>query len=265
MNMAVSPAKKLKNKFLNGIDQADSVTIDPHKGLFVPYPSSYILFKRRDVLSFFSKHPEETRDEDIWELGLITPFYGSRGFESLSLWMLISIMGIDGIAQAVEYRSKIAKYTEELIENSGFFIKLNKMDFYRMAFVYCPNKIHDYLVKFGDKLSQQQKDDILNLINKYDREINQKLYKNGEVCLDKYSLFDIGDKVHLGDDKKFLVMAITVGNPLYTEKTMKLSLDKLFNDSKKLVPLFEKEFLNIIDNKTCNKDYCHDIGGPAGW
>ncbi|OGD61187.1 hypothetical protein A3A71_01155 [Candidatus Berkelbacteria bacterium RIFCSPLOWO2_01_FULL_50_28] len=258
-------SKKMKKQFLSRIEQADSVTIDPHKGLFVPYPSSYILFKRRDVLSFFSKHPEETKDKNIWELGLITPFYGSRGFESLSLWMLISVMGTDGIAQVVEYRSKIAKYTEELIESADLFIGMNKMDFYRMAFVYCPKRIREYLVKFGDKLSQPQKVDICNLINRYDREINQKLYTGGEVCLDKYSLYDVGNKVRLGDDKKFLVMAITIGNPLFTEETMKKALNKLFNDAKKLVPLFEKDFLDIINSKTRREKHCRDFGGPAGW
>jgi glutamate/tyrosine decarboxylase-like PLP-dependent enzyme len=258
-------SEEMKKKLLNGIEKADSVSIDPHKGLFLPYPSSYVLFKKRDTLTTFSKHPEETRDKNIWELCLITPFYGSRGFESLGLWMMISVMGTKGIGEVVEYRSRIAKYAEKIIEDSGLFVKLNDMDFYRMAFVYCPDKFHKYLIKCGGKLSQKQKEDITDLINRYGYKVNQKLYEAGEVCLDKYNLHDVGNKLNLNIEKKFLVMAITVGNPLYTKASMETSLNKVFKEAKKIVPEFEKEFMLIIKEKhSITEEFC-DMGGPAGW
>ncbi len=256
---------QMKKKFLNGIERADSVSIDPHKGLFLPYPSSYILFKKRDTLTIFSKHPEETKDKNIWELCLITPFYGSRGFESLSLWMLISVMGTKGIGEVVEYRSIIARYAERLIDNSGLFVKLNDMDFYRMAFVFCPEKFHNYLIKYGSKLDQKQKESITDLINRYGCEVNQKLYRAGEVCLDKYSLYDVGNKLNLNIEEKFLVIAITAGNPLYTKASMKTSLNKLFKEAEKMIPKFEKEFILIVKEKHSIAEKLCDIGGPAGW
>lgn len=257
-------SKKFKRKFLKGIEKADSVSIDPHKGLFLPYPSSYVLFKKRDILTMFSKHPEETKDENIWDLGLITPFYGSRGFESLSLWMLISVMGIEGIKKVVEYRNRIAKYTEKLIEKSGLFVKLNDMDFYRMAFVYCPKRFHNYLKKYGSKLTRKQRENILDLINRYGYKINQKLYETGELCLDKYSLYDVGNKLNLNLEEKLLVMAIAIGNPLHTKISIKSSLDKLFKEAKKLVPAFENEFIIKIKEKPLVEKF-YSMGGPAGW
>jgi glutamate/tyrosine decarboxylase-like PLP-dependent enzyme len=257
-------SEKMKKKLLSGIEKADSISIDPHKGLFLPYLSSYILFKQRGVLSFFSKHPEETQEKDIWELCLITPFYGSRGFESLSLWMMISILGKKGIGETIEYRDRIAKYAENLIEKSGLFIKLNDMEFYRMAFVYCPDKFYRYLVKHGNNLNEKQKKNIVDLMNRYGYKLNQGLYVSGEVCLDKYNLHDVGNKLNLNTKDKFLVMAITIGNPLYTKLSMKNSLGKVFNEAKKITSDFEKEFLLIINECSVAEKFC-DIGGPAGW
>lgn len=74
---------------LEGICLADSVSIDPHKGLFLAYPSSYVIFKEPADMTLFSRYPNQVRQDGIFDLGLITPFYGSRGFESMKLWLLI--------------------------------------------------------------------------------------------------------------------------------------------------------------------------------
>ena len=45
-------SNKLKHK-LKGIELADSVTLDPHKVLMVPYPNSIVLFKNTKDYVFF--------------------------------------------------------------------------------------------------------------------------------------------------------------------------------------------------------------------
>src|SRR3989344_4807648 len=242
-------SEKLKKKFLKGIEKSDSVSIDPHKSLFVPYPSSFVLFKKRDILTMFTRYPEKAREGQIWDLGFITPFYGSRGFESLSFWMLIKIMGIKGIKNTIEYRNGLAKYAEKLIEESGLFVKLNEMDFYRMAFVYCPKDIHNWLKNNGKIISQEQKEKILNLINKYTHKINQTLYEAGAVCLDEYSLHDMGNRIKLYTKERFLVMAITMGNPLYTKTSIRNSLGILFKKAKKEEKYFKNDFKNLFSGK----------------
>ncbi|MFH1586091.1 MAG: pyridoxal-dependent decarboxylase [archaeon] len=258
-------SKKLKEKLMKGIERADSITIDPHKGLFITYPSSFVLFKRRDTLIMFTRYPEKASDEKVWDLGLITPFYGSRGFESLSFWMLIKIMGIKGIQEAVEYRSDLAKYAERLIEETGMFVKLNEMDFYRLAFVYCPKDVHDWLKENGEKLTKKQKEKITNLINEYDHRMNQKLYESGKLCLDEYGIHDVDNRASIHNmEDRLLAMAITVGNPLYTEESIKRALGMLFKEAEKNIESFKNDFKKALIDKSVSTQY-DIIKGPAGW
>lgn len=258
-------SKKLKSKYLFGIEQADSVTIDPHKGLFVPYPSSYILFKERSTLTMFSRYKEECFDGSMWDLGFITPFYGSRGFESLSLWLLIKIMGKKGISETIEYRLKIAKFAEKIIKENEDFITLNEIDIYRMAFIFCPNYIQKYIKLNSGKIIDKKAKEIKNLIDKYNHAINQCLYESGKLCLDEYRLHDAGDKVGLGIEDRYLVFAISLGNPLFTEETIKKSLNILFKKARKIKIKMLAEFNNIIFLKNNSSKTVDYKSGPAGW
>jgi len=261
-------SKKLKSQHLEGISQADSVTIDPHKGLFVTYPSSYVLFKKRSTLTMFSRYQNECYDGNSWDLGFITPFFGSRGFESLGLWLFIKVMGVKAIGETIEYRDKIAKYAEKLIIDSNYFVTLNKMDFYRMTFVFCPKVIHEYIIKYANSLDDGEKQKIRNLIDKYNHIINQDLYESGHLCLDEYKLHDVGNKVGLGVKDRFIVFAITIGNPLYTEESMTNSLNILFKKAKIVERKIITDFFKIVKSKKNAFNYDnpnkHTLG-PAGW
>jgi L-2,4-diaminobutyrate decarboxylase len=261
-------SEKLKSQYLEGIDQADSVAIDPHKGLFVTYPSSYILFKERNTLSMFSRYQKECYDGSSWDLGFLTPFFGSRGFESLGLWLFIKIMGTGGMEKTIEYRDKVAKFAEKLIIDSGYFITLNKMDFYRMAFVFFPKTLREYIDKHANDLDDEKKQKIRELINKYDHIINQDLYESGNLCLDEYKLHDVGNKVGLGTADRFTVFAVTIGNPLYTKKTITKSMNFLFKKAKAVKKNMVTDFLNIVESKknTSNHNDSQEHAlGPAGW
>lgn len=261
-------SNRLKKKYLKGINLSDSVTIDPHKGLFVTYPSSYVLFKDRKTLTTFSRYEKECYEGNVWDLGFITPFFGSRGFESLNLWLFIKSIGKKGLEETVEYREKIARYAEKLVLESGFFVTLNKMDFYRMAFIFCPKIIHEYIQKYGSSFSNIQIQKIRNLIDNVNHKINQCLYESGKLCLDEYKLHDVGNVVGLGTDDRFTVFAITIGNPLYTEKSIKHSLSILFKESRKEKKRMIEKFFKIIRSNCDSYDEYKNKNlpfGPAGW
>ncbi len=252
-------AKKLKNQYLKWIETSDSVTIDPHKWLFLPYSSSYVIFKRRDILTQFSRYEEECKSWNSRDLGYITPFLWSRWFDSLPIRLMIKTMWIKWIEKEILHRYNISKYWESLINNSGFFIPLNKMELYRMAFVYCPKKIKTCLKKHLDKKAEIQK-----LISQYTHKINQKLYVEWNVCLDEYKLHDVANNVGLSIDDRYTVMAISSWNPLTTKKSIKESLMVLFDEAKKEETNFINDFNNIInfDQNVIWKNY---NTWPAGW
>lgn len=181
-------------RHLAGIERADSVPLDPHKGLFTPYPSSYVVFRERGVLTHFSRHGEAVLEDGCWDLGLIMPFLGSRGFESLSTWMLLKHVGVEALGALVESRQALVRYLDRRLEESGLFVRLNDVDFYRLAFVCCPPRVRAAL----KALSGERRERAVRVISEYTSLLNAALYRDGRVCFDEHTLIDLGDRVGLG-------------------------------------------------------------------
>jgi aromatic-L-amino-acid/L-tryptophan decarboxylase len=111
---------ELKNDF-QGIDQADSIAIDPHKWLYSPLEAGCILVKDRAVLSdAFSFHPTyynfdgiEEPQTNFYEQGL----QNSRGFRALKVWLTFRHLGADGHAQLIREDIRLAKRLHALLFN----------------------------------------------------------------------------------------------------------------------------------------------------
>lgn len=249
---------------LAGIEKADSVSLDPHKGLFSPYPLSFVMFKKRDTLTQFTRYEKEVREGLAWDLGYIAPFYGSRGFESLKLWLMIKALGLKGLEKIINDRQDLAATTSDMIVKSGYFSIFNEMSFYRMVFIYYPEAIKYIISRL--KTSPEQKMKIKSVIDEYTHKINEELYTSGELCLDEFKLHDLGNFTGLNTDDRFVVMSITMGNPKQTIKTVRKSLQKLFNLCEKCLPEFMGRVMDIL-NENGKHEVINKKGlyGPAGW
>lgn len=256
-------SKKYK-KMLCGIELADSVSLDPHKGLFSPYPISFILFKKRDTLVQFTRYEEKVREGLSWDLGYINPFFGSRGFESLKIWLLIKTLGIKVIGKIIDDRQILAKYCFNLISNSKYFCILNDMDFYRMTFVYYPYKVKKYVD--SHRLSIEQKQSIKKVIDEFTHKINEALYTSGSLCLDEFQLHDLGNFTGLDPVDRFVIMSVTMGNPKQTKVSIKKSLGKLLGKARIEENSFRERVEEIVrSNKTQVGKTTENLHGPAGW
>ncbi len=247
-------SKTLKDKYLKGIESADSVTIDPHKGLFATYPSSYVLFKDRGKLIGYSRHVDMVKRDDVWDWGLVTPFLCSRGFESLKTWFTIKKLGITNIGKIVEHRNKLMKYIESQLNAMTDFITLNDVDLYRLTFVFCPIELR---LAF-EKLEPKEKQEMVGIVKDITHRLCAQLYESNTVCIDEHTLEDVGNRVGLGKDQKYNVMAISVGNPMMTIQDVDKSIEQL----RKVAEVMKKE-IAMKSTSTKIKDYI--IGGPAGW
>lgn len=81
-----------------GVDQADSVVVNPHKWLLVPSDCSVLFTRHPEVLrAAFTLVPEYLRTDDAAEhLSDYGPALGRR-FRSLKLWAVLRCYGRDGI------------------------------------------------------------------------------------------------------------------------------------------------------------------------
>ena len=91
---------------LAGLPQADSVTLDPHKGLFIPYGTGAVLVRDGEALR--AAHAEtasympENQGEEFYDPHQYGPDL-SRGFPGLRVWLAFKLYG------AARYRAALAE------------------------------------------------------------------------------------------------------------------------------------------------------------
>ena len=86
---------------IEGSDHADSLVINPHKGLFVPLDLSVLYCRQMEVLrQAFSLVPEYLRTDEGDEVKNFMD-YGpqlGRRFRALKLWFVMRYFGVEGLA-----------------------------------------------------------------------------------------------------------------------------------------------------------------------
>lgn len=106
----------------NGIEKADSITIDPHKWLFSPYDCGAVIYKDPELAK--AAHSQEGSYLDIFNDEGATGFNPSdyqiqltRRVRGLPLWFSLAMHGTDRYKWAVEMGIKLAILAGELIED----------------------------------------------------------------------------------------------------------------------------------------------------
>ncbi len=96
---------KYKNLF-EGIQEADSIALDPHKWLYAPLEAGCILIKNpQHLIDTFSSHPvyynfsnqDDEPSMNYYEYG----FQNSRGFRALKVWMALQQVGKNGYIEMI--------------------------------------------------------------------------------------------------------------------------------------------------------------------
>ena len=108
---------------LKGIEQADSLSLDPHKWLFQPYEAGCLLLRdRRQLWECFHILPEYLKDTTPAEEEINFYDYGiqlTRGFRALKLWLSLKVFGLENFRKAVERGVELAEEAERMLRRSG--------------------------------------------------------------------------------------------------------------------------------------------------
>lgn len=105
-----------------GLEQVDSITLDSHKWLNVPYESGVFLTRHIDVLfdSCDVPAPYLASDGDKYEF-MSLGIENSRRFRALPVWMTLLTYGQEGIASWVKRNIECAKLLASMIKDSPNF------------------------------------------------------------------------------------------------------------------------------------------------
>jgi glutamate/tyrosine decarboxylase-like PLP-dependent enzyme len=103
---------------LDGLGRADSVTLDPHKWLFVPFECGCLLARDpRKLEEAFSVHPEYLTDVRARDQDVNFADHGeqlTRSSHALKIWLSVQYFGVSQIREAIARGIHRAEYAERL-------------------------------------------------------------------------------------------------------------------------------------------------------
>lgn len=104
---------------LRGLDRADSIVLDPHKGLFLPYGTGALLVRERETLrKAFTLQanymPTASEDADFWDFHDLGPEL-SRPARGLRLWLPLKMHGVGAFRDALDEKLDLALDAQERV------------------------------------------------------------------------------------------------------------------------------------------------------
>ena len=104
---------------LDGLHRADSVTLDPHKWLFVPFECGCLLVRNpRHLADVYRIYPEYLRDAESAGEEINFADYGeqlTRYSRALKIWLSVGYFGTDAIAAAIDHGMDLAQCAERYV------------------------------------------------------------------------------------------------------------------------------------------------------
>lgn len=162
---------------LDGIGRADSLTLDPHKWLYVPFECGCLL--ARDPASLanaFSVHPEYLQDVRARESEVNFADYGeqlTRYARALKVWFSVQYFGTAAIAAAQERAMSLADVAEGVVRASENMEVLSPAQFGILCF-----RVHP-----------RGTDDVTTL-NELNERVNEAVNRSGFVLMSSTRLRD---------------------------------------------------------------------------
>jgi aromatic-L-amino-acid decarboxylase len=180
---------------MDGVTDADSVVVNPHKWLFVPLDFSTLYTRHPHLLrQVFSLVPEYLRgDAEQAEINYMD--YGiqlGRRFRALKAWMVFSAFGEAGLVVRIREHIRLARLFASWVENDA--------DFELLA------PVHMGVVCFRAFCEEESVDGLLEKTNDLNRAVVKSVNATGRAYL-TYTV--LGEKVAL---------RVAMGNVLTTER-----------------------------------------------
>lgn len=175
---------------LAGMEQSDSLTMDPHKGLFMTLGTGALLVRNRDHLlsayhsrAHYLEGAEITSITDTLSPADLSPEL-TRPFRGLRLWLALKLTGVAPFRAALEEKLLLARHFYEGLQRLDGFVAGPPPDLSVVTFRYLPSR--------GDANEFNQK--LIQAIQQDGRIFLSSTQINGEVIL---RLTVLGFRTHL--------------------------------------------------------------------
>jgi aromatic-L-amino-acid decarboxylase len=131
-------------KLLPGLERADSIVLDPHKGLFIPYGTGCLLVRDSQAL----RRAHQSGADYLQDLQLpdgavsfadVSPEL-SRDFRGLRVWLPFKLFGVDAFRDNLREKLELARWAHAELAATPGFECLDEPQLSVVAFRYRPRR-----------------------------------------------------------------------------------------------------------------------------
>jgi glutamate decarboxylase len=225
-------ATLLSNKYrplLKGIEQADSVTIDAHKQMYVPMGAGLVIFKDPASVSAIEHHAEYILRKGSKDLGSHT-LEGSRPGMAMLVYASLHIISRPGYEMLINQAIEKAEYFAEIITQHDDFELITRPELCLLTYRYAPKSVQALLARNDDEANKS----VNLLLGKLTKFIQKRQREDGRSFVSRTRI-----EVSRYGGEKVIVFRVVLANPLTTKEILQGILEQqcqLAKESENFLP-----------------------------
>ncbi len=203
------------NHLLKGIENADSVTLDAHKQMYVPMGAGMVLFKDPNDSNAVRHHAQYILREGSKDLGATT-LEGSRNGMAMMVYASLNIFGRQGYELLINQSIEKAKLFASMIDSHADLELVTSPTLSLLTYRVIPEKLQQKMRKLPQIAHAQniQLDKLTVAVQKRQREAGKSFVSRTRLQIEKYP------------DQSIAVFRVVLANPLTTEQDLANILDE---------------------------------------
>ncbi|HAS4562966.1 TPA: putative pyridoxal-dependent aspartate 1-decarboxylase [Vibrio cholerae] len=201
---------------LDGVELADSITIDAHKQLYIPMGAGMVLFKDPNAMRSIEHHAQYILRQGSKDLGSHT-LEGSRSGMAMLVYASMHIISRPGYQLLIDQSIEKARYFADLIDAQADFELVSQPELCLLTYRYLPAHVRMALEK-SQGVQRAQLNELLNELTKF---IQKKQRETGKSFVSRTQL-----NPHQWDKLATIVFRVVLANPLTTKEILHNVLDE---------------------------------------
>ncbi|QXC56588.1 putative pyridoxal-dependent aspartate 1-decarboxylase [Vibrio mimicus] len=225
---------------LNGVELADSVTIDAHKQLYIPMGAGMVLFKDPNAMRSIEHHAQYILRQGSKDLGSHT-LEGSRSGMAMLVYASMHIISRPGYELLINQSIEKARYFADLIDEQADFELVSQPELCLLTYRYLPIHVRVALMQ-SQGTQRTQLNELLNELTKF---IQKKQRETGKSFVSRTQL-----NPYQWDKLATIVFRVVLANPLTTKDILRTVLDEqreIAKQAPKLMQQIEHLTQNILN------------------
>ncbi len=222
---------------LDGIELADSVTIDAHKQLYIPMGAGMVLFKDPDAMRSIEHHAQYILRKGSKDLGSHT-LEGSRSGMAMLVYAAMHIISRPGYELLIDQSIEKARYFADLIQKQDDFELVSEPELCLLTYRYLPANIREAL-ESAKGVEKQQLNELINQLTQF---IQKRQRETGKSFVSRTTL----NPDHW-QRMSTVVFRVVLANPLTTTDIFDAVLDEQRSIAQQ-APILSAKIQEMVSN-----------------